>query len=72
MEDVALLRAVRAVLATTPARWEQLVAAIDGDRLQASPQAGEWSALDCLGHLVMAEREAFSATPAYRHTPYGS
>jgi uncharacterized damage-inducible protein DinB len=50
---------VRAILSTTPARWQQLVSALPIDLLIRQLAAGEWSALDCLQHLLTAERVLF-------------
>ncbi|MDX1523156.1 MAG: DinB family protein [Anaerolineae bacterium] len=44
-----------AVLETTPARWSKLTAKLPPELLSRPPAAGEWSALDCLQHLVDAE-----------------
>ena len=46
------LRDARAVLATTPARWASLAATLAPDLLARVPAPGEWSALQCLQHLV--------------------
>lgn len=54
-----LLENVQAVLSTTPERWQRLVSALPADLLQRPPAAGEWSALNCLQHLVDAERQLF-------------
>jgi DinB superfamily len=54
-----ILGQARALLAITPARWQALVAAADGDLLDRAPAAGEWSALGCLGHLLEAEEHVF-------------
>jgi hypothetical protein len=50
---------VRAVLATTPARWLALTQALPSDLLLRAPAPGEWSAADCLRHLVDTERGVF-------------
>ena len=47
------------VLATTPQRWKQLTAALTPELLARIPAEGEWSALDCLQHLVDTERYVF-------------
>lgn len=52
---------VRAVLSSTPARWERLVATLPAALLERAPAPGEWSALACLRHLERAERELFPA-----------
>lgn len=54
-----LLPAVRAILATTPARWQSLITAAPLDLLQRAPRDGEWSASDCLRHIVEIERGVF-------------
>lgn len=56
-----LLRQVRAVLSTTPARWAALAETIPAELLERVPRPGEWSALDCLRHLVDAEEQVFPA-----------
>ena len=48
-----------AVLETTPARWSKLTAKLPPDLLIRPPAVGEWSALDCLQHLVDTERWVF-------------
>lgn len=55
----ALLSRVRAVLLTTVPRWETLVTVLPADLLAAVPAPGEWSAADCLGHLLDTERAVF-------------
>lgn len=57
----SLITTVRAVLHTTPARWQALVAALPPELLAASPKAGEWSALGCLRHITEAEAAVFPA-----------
>jgi uncharacterized damage-inducible protein DinB len=57
----SLLEDVQAVLATTPERWQRLVSTLPGDLLTRPPATGEWSALNCLQHLVDAERVLFPA-----------
>ncbi|GAC1365167.1 MAG: hypothetical protein NVS2B12_12970 [Ktedonobacteraceae bacterium] len=54
-----LLEHVQAVLSTTPERWQRLVSTLPTDLLTRPPAAGEWSALDCLRHLLVAERLLF-------------
>jgi uncharacterized damage-inducible protein DinB len=54
-----LLEDVQAVLSTTPERWQQLVSTLSIDLLTRPPAAGEWSALNCLQHLLDAERLLF-------------
>ena len=53
------LEDVRAVLSTTPERWQRLVSTLSIDLLTRPPATGEWSALHCLQHLLDAERLVF-------------
>jgi hypothetical protein len=50
-----LLTSARAVLTATPARWASLTQTIPGGLLALPPAAGEWSALECLQHLLDTE-----------------
>lgn len=50
---------VQAVLSTTPERWQRLVSTLPVDLLTRPPAAGEWSALNCLQHLLVAEQQVF-------------
>ena len=54
-----LLADVQAVLSTTPERWQRLVSTLPVELLARPPVAGEWSALNCLQHLLDAERLNF-------------
>jgi len=54
-----LVEHVQAVLSTTPERWQRLVSTLPIDLLTRPAAAGEWSALNCLQHLVDAERLVF-------------
>ncbi len=54
-----LLQNVRAVLSTTPARWQHVCAALPPELLSRAPAPGEWSALACLQHLIDTERDVF-------------
>jgi hypothetical protein len=44
---------------TTPARWLAITSSLPADLLARPPAPGEWSALDCLGHLLETERYVF-------------
>ncbi len=55
------LKNVQAILSTTPERWQRLVSTLPVDLLNRPPAEGEWSALNCLQHLVVAERDLFPA-----------
>ena len=50
---------VVAVLSTTPERWQRLVSTVPADLLSRPAAAGEWSAMNCLQHLLAAERSNF-------------
>lgn len=54
-----LLEHVHAVLSTTPERWQRLVSTLPDNLLTRLPAPGEWSALNCLQHLLDAERSLF-------------
>jgi len=47
------------ILQTSPQRWEDLTQTLSADLLERQPAMGEWSALDCLQHLVDTERWVF-------------
>lgn len=47
------------VLQTTPLRWSNLTRYLSDELLATHPAPGEWSALDCLQHLVDTERWVF-------------
>lgn len=47
------------VLAATPARWNVLCATLSPELLRRTPAAGEWSALDCLMHILDTEKFVF-------------
>jgi hypothetical protein len=57
MTDV--LDSARRVLSTTAGRWQSLVEAAPDELLQRPPAPGEWSAADCLDHLLVSERRVF-------------
>lgn len=57
MDDV--LTTVRLILTTTPPRWQTLAASVPVDLLRRPPAQGEWSALDCLRHVLDTERSVF-------------
>ena len=54
-----LLTQAQAVLATTPSRWQTLTATIPEALLKLEPAPGEWSALQCLRHLLDTEEKVF-------------
>ena len=57
MDD--LLQHALTILSTTPERWRALATTVQPDLLARTPATGEWSALDCLRHLVATERHVF-------------
>ncbi len=59
MDDAILLDYVQAVLTTTPARWQSLTSTLPLDLLSRQPLGGEWSAVECLLHLLDTERNVF-------------
>ncbi len=60
-----IIAATCAVLSTTPSRWLALTGQLPADLLTRPPAPGEWSALECLQHLVDAERWVFPARVGY-------
>jgi hypothetical protein len=54
-----LLPRVRGVLATTPGRWLALAESVPGPLLAAFPAPGEWSAVECLHHLLDTEQAVY-------------
>jgi hypothetical protein len=48
-----------AILSTTLARWQSLVENIPGEQLRRRPAPNEWSALECLSHLIDTERYVY-------------
>lgn len=57
METV--LTQVHSVLVTTAGRWLNLTDKISGELLLRAPAPGEWSACNCLRHLLDTERDVF-------------
>jgi hypothetical protein len=53
------LQRIRAVLETTAPRWSNLTETLPRDLLDHPPAPGEWSAAQCLQHLLDAERQVF-------------
>ncbi len=54
----SLVTSVISMLCATPARWTAL-AGLEPELLARRPAAGEWSALECLGHVVDTEEGVF-------------
>jgi len=51
------LELTRSVLETTALRWVNLVETFPEELLISQPLPGEWSAADCLEHLLIVERD---------------
>ena len=54
-----LLETVKAILSTTTTHWLSLTDNLPEDLLTRRPLPNEWSAMDCLCHLLDAERWIF-------------
>jgi hypothetical protein len=54
-----LLPAAHAVLAATSPRWHQFARTVPADLFARPAAPGQWSALNCLQHLIDAERFVF-------------
>lgn len=52
---------LRGVLRTTPQRWHALAEHFPEELLRRRPAPGEWSALECLQHLIDLDRAVFPA-----------
>ena len=52
-------------MSTTPERWERLTGTLPEALLQRKPAAEEWSAVDCLQHLVDTEGGVFPVRVRY-------
>jgi hypothetical protein len=59
MQPDVLLSQSRAILATTPTRWVSLTESLPIDLLIRPPADGQWSAAECLRHLLDVERSVF-------------
>ncbi len=62
---IPLVRLILPVLESTPQRWIQLAEKLAPELFQRKPAQGEWSAHDCLRHLVDTERSVFPARVGY-------
>jgi hypothetical protein len=62
---IPLFQLVLPVLETTPQRWIRLASMLPPDLLQRKPAPKEWSAFDCLRHIVDTERSVFPARVGY-------
>jgi hypothetical protein len=50
---------IKSVLSTTPSRWQSLTETLPTELLIRPPATNEWSALDCLRHLLDTEQLVF-------------
>jgi hypothetical protein len=50
-----LVSSVISILSVTPARWQALAEVVPADLLKRPAAPGEWSALECLEHLIDVE-----------------
>jgi len=62
---IPLVRLVFPVLETTPQRWIQLTSMMPSELFQRKPVPKEWSAYDCLRHIVDTERSVFPPRVGY-------
>jgi len=60
-----IFRLVLPVLETTPQRWLQLASMLSPELFQWKPAPKEWSAYECLRHIVDTERSVFPARVGY-------
>ena len=58
---LSILAISRSILATTPLRWQQLMDNLPADLLAQRPAPAEWSAVECLVHLLDTEQFVFPA-----------
>ena len=56
----SLIERTAAVLRINGERWQALATGLDRETLARRPAAGEWSALECLGHTVDTEEPIFT------------
>ncbi|MEZ4672375.1 MAG: DinB family protein [Anaerolineae bacterium] len=54
-----IIERCKSVIVTTPARWLNLVNSVPAELLTMRPAPNEWSALDCLQHLVDVDRLSY-------------
>ncbi len=54
-----LMTDLKAVLRSTPLRWNTMAQTFPEDLLRRQPKTGEWSALECLQHLIDLDRILF-------------
>lgn len=62
----SLFPRVLAILTTTPERWRSITGMLPADLLLEKPLPEEWSAMDCLQHLIDTESVFQSRLTAFR------
>lgn len=62
---IDILTWARSVLLTTPKRWHDLTATLPAELLTLPSSPGEWSALECLQHLIDTDRMVFPLRVGY-------
>lgn len=60
-----ILEQTRSILTSTPQRWTQLLQTISYDLLTRPPAPQEWSAVECLIHMIDVERVFNSRLEAF-------
>ncbi len=55
----SILNLAKQVLTITPARWLEMTHTLPPELLSRPPAPGEWSAVQCLEHLIETERDVF-------------
>jgi len=53
------LEEIKSILSLTATRWLGLTGTVSADLLTRTPAPNEWSAMDCLNHLLDAEQMVF-------------
>lgn len=59
------IETIKTILSTTPARWLSLAQSVPEEFLSRTPAPGEWSALECLQHIIDVERVFQSRLQAF-------
>lgn len=63
--DFEPISTIATLLTTTPPRWNELTSKLPEALLRRSPAPGEWSALECLQHIIDVERVFQSRLKAF-------
>ncbi len=62
---IPLFRMALPVLETTPQRWTRMAQALPSELFLRKPAPKEWSAYECLRHIMDTERSVFPARVGY-------